>query len=214
MPGDGRGREDDPVRVEPRDGVASGSSAAASTPSGSDDKARRAAGWESGFEPEPSPPPPPSPSTPSRKSRSRRSPRSWRPGRGGRPGHAQRVGRQVGAAEHQRGARPPGPGFQVEPDAPPRLAGRKPREVDPPRLGRDRAAVERRRRQRQRRAGRGGANRPPPARCRAGRSLSDRQVSQGIRPTPERYLERAANRSGSVVPSPGISWRLPARTSR
>ena len=35
----------------------------------------------------------------------------------------------------------------------------------------------------------------------------DRQVSQGIRPTPERYFERAAKRPGSVVPRPGNPLR-------
>ena len=33
----------------------------------------------------------------------------------------------------------------------------------------------------------------------------ERHISQGIRPTPERYFERVAKRFGSAVPRPGIS---------
>ena len=46
----------------------------------------------------------------------------------------------------------------------------------------------------------------------------ERQVSQGILPTPERYFDRAAKRSASVVPRPGISPAVSApkvsRTNR
>ena len=97
----------------------------------------------------------------------------------------QRVRRERHTAEHRRRRWTARPGLEIEADAAPRLAGSQSGPIDPPRLGARRPVVQ---------AGRDHGQHGAGGRCLRGfgqlgverRDRRDRQVSQGIRPTPAR----------------------------
>ena len=117
---------------------------------------------------------------------------------------SQRIGRQLDSPQQDRHVGTDGPGLEIQPHAPPGLAGGQSREINTPRFGAHGAAMENRRRKRQHRTGRRGTRDliKLAVKC---RDRADRHISQGILPTPDRYLERVAKRFGSPVASPGIS---------